>query len=229
MFADASILLRSVFVREGARVRLRRYSRASLKYPEHGPWAMLIFSVSFQFYQSGSEYDCVNLGYKGAESQSVRFKKSEAPRTGVSFLGLMEEVVKVGQTMGYNMKGCVNNLSEIIASHGVSMETKMEKMEVFCVRNCWGNYEFDFIHSNSVGNSGGILCVWDPNSFRKSSSTISDYFVIVRGVRRKSGTDLIIIAVYAPHDPRDKRMLWDYLMHVINQWNGEVIIMGDFN
>ncbi|GJV76433.1 RNA-directed DNA polymerase, eukaryota [Tanacetum coccineum] len=105
----------------------------------------------------------------------------------------------------------------------------MEKMEVFCVRNCWGNYAFDFIHSNSVGNSGGILCVWDPNSFRKSSSTISDYFVIVRGVWRKSGTDLIIIAVYAPHDPRDKRMLWDYLMHVINQWNGEVIIMGDFN
>ncbi|GJW00685.1 RNA-directed DNA polymerase, eukaryota, reverse transcriptase zinc-binding domain protein [Tanacetum coccineum] len=70
---------------------------------------------------TGSEYDCVNLGSKGAESQSVRFKKSEAPRTGVSFLGLMEEVVKVGQTMGYNMEGCVNNLSEIIASHGVSM------------------------------------------------------------------------------------------------------------
>ncbi|GJW00686.1 RNA-directed DNA polymerase, eukaryota [Tanacetum coccineum] len=45
----------------------------------------------------------------------------------------------------------------------------------------------------------------------------------------KKNTDLIIIAVYAPHDLRDKRMLWDYLMHVINQWNGEVIIMGDFN
>ncbi|GKA09897.1 hypothetical protein Tco_0689330 [Tanacetum coccineum] len=27
-----------MFVREGTRVRLRRYSRASLKYPEHGPW-----------------------------------------------------------------------------------------------------------------------------------------------------------------------------------------------
>ncbi|GJV46441.1 zf-CCHC domain-containing protein [Tanacetum coccineum] len=39
----------------------------------------------------------------------------------------------------------------------------------------------------------------------------------------------MIIAVYAPHDPRDKRMLWDYLAHVINQWQGEVVIMGDFN
>ncbi|GKA24300.1 RNA-directed DNA polymerase, eukaryota, partial [Tanacetum coccineum] len=39
----------------------------------------------------------------------------------------------------------------------------------------------------------------------------------------------MIIAVYAPHDPRDKRMLWDYLAHVINQWQREVVIMGDFN
>nr|GEW15059.1 RNA-directed DNA polymerase, eukaryota [Tanacetum cinerariifolium] len=34
-----------------------------------------------------------------------RFKLSEAPRTGGSFLSLMEEVLKVGQTMGYNMEG----------------------------------------------------------------------------------------------------------------------------
>nr|GEZ08755.1 nucleotide-binding alpha-beta plait domain-containing protein [Tanacetum cinerariifolium] len=34
-----------------------------------------------------------------------RFKKSETPCSGGSFLCLMEEVVKVGQTMGYNMEG----------------------------------------------------------------------------------------------------------------------------
>nr|GEW42000.1 RNA-directed DNA polymerase, eukaryota, reverse transcriptase zinc-binding domain protein [Tanacetum cinerariifolium] len=38
-----------------------------------------------------------------------------------------------------------------------------------------------------------------------------------------------IIAVYAPHDSRDKHMLWDYMVHTINQWDGEVIIVGDFN
>nr|GEY60163.1 hypothetical protein [Tanacetum cinerariifolium] len=31
-----------------------------------------------------------------------------------------------------------------------------------------------------LGNSGGILCVWDPNSFCKSSYTVSDSFVMVR-------------------------------------------------
>ena len=37
------------------------------------------------------------------------------------------------------------------------------------------------------------------------------------------------VAVYGPHDPRDKRMVWEYLTHVINQWNGNVVVMGDFN
>ncbi|GJZ43920.1 RNA-directed DNA polymerase, eukaryota [Tanacetum coccineum] len=145
----------------------------------------------------------------GESMSSGRFKRSEAPRTGGSFLGLMEEVVKVGQTMGYNMEGVVHNLSEIIESHGESMETKMEKIDMFSVRRCWGNLAFEFLHSDSVGNSGGVWI--------------------------KNGTDLLIIVVYAPHDSRDKRMLWDYLvigtrvLNTVAWWSDEVVIMGDFN
>nr|GEU53246.1 RNA-directed DNA polymerase, eukaryota, reverse transcriptase zinc-binding domain protein [Tanacetum cinerariifolium] len=104
----------------------------------------------------------------------------------------------------------------------------MESMELFIVKRCWGNFAFDYVHSDSVGNSGGILYVWDPNSFCKSNTIVLDYFVMIRGVWLKTGVNLLIVAVYAPHDPRDKRMLWEYLVHVINQWNGEVVIMGDF-
>ncbi|GKA91127.1 RNA-directed DNA polymerase, eukaryota [Tanacetum coccineum] len=82
---------------------------------------------------------------------------------------------------------------------------------------------------DSVGNSGGILCIWDPNSFRRSSFTRSDYFVIVRGVWLKSGIDLMIVVVYAPQEAKEKRMLWDYLAHVSNQWVGKLVMMGDFN
>nr|GEY72213.1 RNA-directed DNA polymerase, eukaryota [Tanacetum cinerariifolium] len=82
---------------------------------------------------------------------------------------------------------------------------------------------------DSVGNSGGILCVWDPNSFRKSNATVSDYFIMIWGVWRQTGNDLLIITVYAPHDLKDKQMLWDYLTYEIGKWKGEVVIMGDFN
>ncbi|GJR88484.1 RNA-directed DNA polymerase, eukaryota, reverse transcriptase zinc-binding domain protein [Tanacetum coccineum] len=173
-----------------------------------------------------------NVKSKGDYVESVsigRFKKSEAPRTGGSFLSLMEEVVKVGLAQkakkDWVRELCVKNKVNFLAIQ----ETKMEKIDLFSVRRCWGNFAFDYLHSNSVGNSGGILCVWDPNAFWKNNYTISDYVVIIRGVWLKRGTDLLIIVVYAPHDPRDKHMLWDYLVHVVNQWRREVVIMVDFN
>nr|GEV28863.1 RNA-directed DNA polymerase, eukaryota, reverse transcriptase zinc-binding domain protein [Tanacetum cinerariifolium] len=80
-----------------------------------------------------------------------KFKRSVAPKTGGSILCLLEELVKVGRTMGYNMEGYMNKMTEIIESQG------------------------------------------------------------------------------AARDSRDKRMLWDYLTHVSSQWDGEVVMMGDFD
>ncbi|GJT90562.1 RNA-directed DNA polymerase, eukaryota [Tanacetum coccineum] len=105
----------------------------------------------------------------------------------------------------------------------------MGSIDLSSVRSCWGNSNFDYVHSDFVGNSGGILCIWDPNSFWRSSFTRSDYFVIVRGVWLKSGIDLMIVVVYAPQEAKEKRMLWDYLAHVSNQWVGKLVMMGDFN
>ncbi|GJX47042.1 RNA-directed DNA polymerase, eukaryota [Tanacetum coccineum] len=60
--------------------------------------------------------------------------------------------------------------------------------------------------------------LWGPNSFCKSNATISDYFVMVRGVWRLTGQDLLMIAVYAPHDFKDKQLLWDYLTREIAKY-----------
>nr|GEX47737.1 RNA-directed DNA polymerase, eukaryota, reverse transcriptase zinc-binding domain protein [Tanacetum cinerariifolium] len=121
-------------------------------------------------------------------------------------------------------------IRELCVKHRVNIlalqETKMENMEVFTVKSCWGNFAFEFVHSDSVGNSGGILCTWDPNCLRKRSSTVSDYFVIVRGVWLKTNIDILLVVVYAPHDRREKWMLWDYLSMVVNNWEGEVIKRG---
>ncbi|GJZ86282.1 hypothetical protein Tco_0657892 [Tanacetum coccineum] len=50
---------------------------------------------------------------------SGHFKKSEAPRSGGSILELLNDVVKVGQVMGYKMEGCMKNMAEIIEAQGV--------------------------------------------------------------------------------------------------------------
>nr|GEU29997.1 DNA helicase [Tanacetum cinerariifolium] len=82
----------------------------------------------------------------------------------------------------------------------------MEKIDLWCIKRCWGNFTFDYVYSESV-----------------------DYFIMVRGVWVSSGKRLLIISVYAPQDLSEKKMLWDYLSFVIGNWDGEVVIMGDFN
>nr|GEY88957.1 RNA-directed DNA polymerase, eukaryota [Tanacetum cinerariifolium] len=83
--------------------------------------------------------------------------------------------------------------------------------------------------SPSVGYSGGILCVWDPRLFLKVNSTISDYFVMIRGEWIFNGKKMLIICIYAPQELSEKKLLWDYLIFVIDNWNGEVVIIGEFN
>nr|GEV33423.1 RNA-directed DNA polymerase, eukaryota [Tanacetum cinerariifolium] len=139
------------------------------------------------------------------------FKKSEIPRTGGSILGVLEEVVNVRQIIGYKMEGCMSSMVEIIETQGAEE----------------GNLTFDYVHSAAVGNSGSILCVWDSNSFSKNSLTMSDSFVMVRGVWRLTGQKCILIVVYALQDAKEKQMLWDYLQFKIDRWKGE-LEMDDF-
>nr|GEV32664.1 RNA-directed DNA polymerase, eukaryota [Tanacetum cinerariifolium] len=60
-------------------------------------------------------------------------------------------------------------------------------------------------YCEAVGNSGGILCVWEATVFKKDYATISDNFV------------------------SRKRLIWDYVSTLIDRWNGEVVVLGDFN
>ncbi|GJR01647.1 RNA-directed DNA polymerase, eukaryota [Tanacetum coccineum] len=80
-------------------------------------------------------------------------------------------------------------------------------------------FDFDELHlaysgekspNPSVGYSGGILCVWDSNMFVKDSMTTSDSFVAIREVS-------------------ERRIIWDYISIMIDSWEGESVILGDFN
>ncbi|GJY15544.1 RNA-directed DNA polymerase, eukaryota, reverse transcriptase zinc-binding domain protein [Tanacetum coccineum] len=80
-----------------------------------------------------------NLKENVDESASFgQFKKSVAPSSGGSFMCLIEEVVKVGQTMGYNMDGVINNLSDIIESQGASIDLEREVSKQEIKTAVWG-------------------------------------------------------------------------------------------
>ncbi|GJZ53952.1 RNA-directed DNA polymerase, eukaryota [Tanacetum coccineum] len=140
------------------------------------------------------------ISYSCGNSKIEVVKNWKAPRTPTevhSFLGLVRYYRRF-----------IENFSKIDKSLTILTQKsqtfdKMEDIELFNIKLCWSNFGFEFVHSPSVGNSGGE---WAPN-----------------------GKKLIIISIYAPQDLREKKMLWDYLILVLKSWNGDVIIIGDFN
>nr|GEV15709.1 RNA-directed DNA polymerase, eukaryota [Tanacetum cinerariifolium] len=90
---------------------------------------------------------------------------TSAVKTGGTILGLLEDMIRVGQAMGYKMDGCAKDLECII-----------------------GNLGADDINSK-----------------------------------------LLFVAIYAPQPASAKRVLWDYVSSLVDRWNGEAVIMGDFN
>nr|GEX23772.1 RNA-directed DNA polymerase, eukaryota [Tanacetum cinerariifolium] len=66
----------------------------------------------------------------------------------------------------------------------------------------------------------------DVNIPSSSGGSILD---LLDDVVKQNGMDLLIIVVYAPHDTKEKVMLWDYLAREITRWKGKVVVMGDFN
>ncbi|GKA40924.1 RNA-directed DNA polymerase, eukaryota, partial [Tanacetum coccineum] len=122
--------------------------------------------------------------------------QSKASKGG-SVLGVLEEVIKVGQAMGYSMEGCEKDVETIIGNQGDDI--------------------------------GGILCIWEKSIFKKEDVTISDYFVAIYGTWIPNKIKILFVAIYAPQDHKYRRILWDYISILISRWNGEVILMGDFN
>ncbi|GKA98873.1 RNA-directed DNA polymerase, eukaryota, partial [Tanacetum coccineum] len=97
------------------------------------------------------------------------------------------------------------------------------------VKLLWGNSNYDYVCSESLGNSGGILCIWEASIFKKINTTVSDNFIAIYGTWLPTNSKILFIAIYAPQQTSCKRKLWDYISNIVGRWNGESIIMGDFN
>nr|GFD14480.1 RNA-directed DNA polymerase, eukaryota [Tanacetum cinerariifolium] len=97
------------------------------------------------------------------------------------------------------------------------------------VKSVWGNSNYQFVVSGSIGNSGGILCVWEETIFKKVDVSISDNFIALYGIWLLTNSKILIVVIYAPQSFGLKRILWDYISGLITRWNGETIVLGDFN
>nr|GFA80799.1 RNA-directed DNA polymerase, eukaryota [Tanacetum cinerariifolium] len=126
-------------------------------------------------------------------SQDVEEEVSCASvKIGGSVLGVLEEVIRVGQAIGFSMEGWI----------GVG---------------CLGE-------SYSYGSSNGVFY-----GRMKDHVTISDSFIAIYETWLPSNSKLLLVSIYAPQQAAYKRVLWEYMSILLGRWNGDAILIGDFN
>ncbi|GJX88576.1 RNA-directed DNA polymerase, eukaryota [Tanacetum coccineum] len=175
-------------------------------------------------------------------SESINEFSSNIPSRktskGGSMLDVLDDIIKVGKSLGYVMEGLGHKtkkewIKELNFKHRSNFlaiqETKMDCISDMDVKFMWGNSNFQYITSDSVGNSGGLLCVWEQSIFKKSGASVSDNFIALYGTWLPTSTKILIIVIYAPQAYTCKRILWEYISSLINRWDGETIVLGDFN
>ncbi|GJU96065.1 hypothetical protein Tco_1320821, partial [Tanacetum coccineum] len=67
-----------------------------------------------------------------------------------------------------------------------------------------GNSNYQFVSTDSVGNSCGILCVWEATVFKKDYATVLDNFIAIYGTWIPCNSKVLIVVIYAPQQPSHK-------------------------
>ncbi|PWA46118.1 RNA-directed DNA polymerase, eukaryota [Artemisia annua] len=143
-----------------------------------------------------------------------------------SLINDMSRFIEIGCALGYDMKGCQASLENLI--NGIQ-ETRLSKIDMWMVKQLWGNMSFDFATSSAMGLSGGIMSIWDPLVF--SCHKIASYqnVLVVHGEWLLDKFKCTIMNVYAPQDIGQKRLLWTFITDYMSDNVGNYILLGDYN
>ncbi|PNY01857.1 cysteine-rich receptor-like protein kinase, partial [Trifolium pratense] len=107
-------------------------------------------------------------------------------------------------------------------------ETKKSSFEDHLIHNLWGHKDVRWVVQEPVGLSGGMLIIWNSDSFKFLSSFSGNGFLGIT-VERESVV-LHIVNIYSPCNISGKKKLWeDILALKQHSSNGEWCVGGDFN
>ncbi|GKA91802.1 RNA-directed DNA polymerase, eukaryota, reverse transcriptase zinc-binding domain protein [Tanacetum coccineum] len=119
----------------------------------------------------------------------------------------------------------INKVSpKIVVSSDLSWPLGFENMK----RTSRDSLGFN-VRSMAHRRSGGLIYMWDPNSFIKDDIWCDDAFIIVKGHWRNTVGDCYMINIYSPQDLLAKAILWTRNSDFMHQYAGKYIIFGDMN
>ena len=110
------------------------------------------------------------------------------------------------------------------------VETKHKKSFKARLKRLWGNDEYDFCESfASDTNSGGIVAVWDKNSFCASITHVENRWILIEGSMIKENFECCIGVIYGNNDRIGRLTMFDEFQQKARNVNKPMLVMGDFN
>lgn len=141
--------------------------------------------------------------------------------------------------MSYNIRGVGSQIKKKEIQESIRkfkldvtclQESKIEGATEEICRSICGSNDCGWAASDSIGRSGGIITLWNPNKFIASSTWNMQGAVVVNGVWGTDRLRCCIVNVYAACPLGERLDLWDRLQSIIFQ-NSDVCLClaGDFN
>ncbi|PWA74088.1 Endonuclease/exonuclease/phosphatase [Artemisia annua] len=143
----------------------------------------------------------------------------------------VNRTISIGKDLGFNLEGKEPDVAKALGTgvdNGIQ-ESMTCDVNPYMIQSMWGHSSFEYDVKKATGKLGGIIAVWDPSIFSKTSSITGDGFLALSGKWTTIDVKCRIIIVYAPQDLKSKRKLWKDLKTLIISENILSIVMGDFN
>ncbi|KAJ4848461.1 hypothetical protein Tsubulata_038083 [Turnera subulata] len=153
------------------------------------------------------------------------------------------ETVRVGDALGWEVsvpmaKGILleskrDHLRSMILANSSSFvflcETKASNVtEIWC-RQIRSPQLLSFIVVDSVGASGGLICLWDEDIFQYSRSSVGRYWIVVAGLLCHEHLMVTFCCVYGPSELDLRVAMWVELEALRSSYTSPWMVLGDFN
>ncbi|GJY39390.1 putative RNA-directed DNA polymerase, eukaryota [Tanacetum coccineum] len=108
-------------------------------------------------------------------------------------------------------------------------ETKAGLVTKDWIEDIWGSKNFGFAQVPANGRSGGLISIWNTNSFTYKDGVGDERFIAIKGEWKGVEGEIVVVNVYGPHESRHKKALWDRLLSLMDNVNAAWCFLGDFN
>ncbi|XP_048490840.1 uncharacterized protein LOC125492429 [Beta vulgaris subsp. vulgaris] len=105
----------------------------------------------------------------------------------------------------------------------------MESINKKMMQSVWKSSDITWAESPSIGNSGGILALWDSSVFITNHNVVEQNWIAISGIFPKLNFKCSLITVYNPCSVAARSIVWRQIIEFQNSNPIPCLVVGDFN